>query len=89
MPRRRTEPDPTALAFGTAVRRQRTAQQRTLEDVASSIPAATRGSDNRGATMNSKYLGELEGGWHTPSIATAKLIASALGVSLSDLVRDL
>jgi hypothetical protein len=39
--------------------------------------------------MDAKYLGELERGWFAPSIATAKLIADALGVPLADLVRDL
>jgi hypothetical protein len=39
--------------------------------------------------MDAKYLGELERGWHSPSISTAKRIADALEVGLADLVRDL
>jgi DNA-binding XRE family transcriptional regulator len=39
--------------------------------------------------MDPKYLGELEAGWFSPSITTAKLIADALGVPLADLMRDL
>lgn len=91
MPRRRADPEPTALAFGQAVREQRQAQKRTLENVAAQIPAVSRGKDGKGQTtaMDPKYLGELEAGWFSPSITTAKLIADALGVPLADLVRDL
>lgn len=91
MPRRRADPDPTALAFGQAVRRERQAQKRTLEDVAAQIPAVSRNKDGKGlpTAMDPKYLGELEAGWFSPSITTAKLIADALGVPLTDLVRDL
>jgi transcriptional regulator with XRE-family HTH domain len=39
--------------------------------------------------MDAKYLGEIERGWHAPSIATAKRIADALNVPLAELVRDL
>jgi transcriptional regulator with XRE-family HTH domain len=39
--------------------------------------------------MDAKYLGELERGWHSPSLNTAKRIADALNVALSDLVRTL
>jgi transcriptional regulator with XRE-family HTH domain len=90
MPRRRKEPDPTALAFGKAVRQQRQAKGDTLEEVAGKIPVVTPRRDGKGPpTMDPKYLGELEAGWFSPSITTAKLIADALGVPLSDLVRDL
>jgi transcriptional regulator with XRE-family HTH domain len=91
MPRRRKEPDPTALAFGKAIRQQRQVQGRTLEDVAAHIPAVSRSKDgkNHGTAMDPKYLGELEAGWFSPSVTTAKLIADALGVPLADLVRDL
>jgi transcriptional regulator with XRE-family HTH domain len=88
VPRRRTDPEPTALAFGQAVRQQRQAQKRTLEDVAAQIPAVSRGK-SQATAMDPKYLGELEAGWFSPSITTAKLIADALGVPLADLVRDL
>ncbi len=91
MPRRRATPEPTALAFGKAVRQQRQAQGRTLEDVAALIPAVSRSKDgkNHATAMDPKYLGELEAGWFSPSITTAKLIADALEVPLADLVRDL
>jgi transcriptional regulator with XRE-family HTH domain len=91
MPRRRKEPDPAALAFGQAVRRQRQAQGRTLEDLAADIPAASRSKAGDGQTtaMDPKYLGELEAGWFSPSITTAKLIADALKLPLADLVGDL
>jgi transcriptional regulator with XRE-family HTH domain len=91
MPRRRKEPDPTALAFGKAVRQRRQAQERTLEDVAARIPAVSRSKDgkNHATAMDPKYLGELEAGWFSPSITTAKLIADALEVPLADLVLDL
>jgi transcriptional regulator with XRE-family HTH domain len=39
--------------------------------------------------MDAKYLGEIERGWHSPSIGTAKRIADALGVNLAALVADL
>jgi hypothetical protein len=39
--------------------------------------------------MDAKYLGELERGWHSPSIGTAKRIADALEVRLSSLVSSL
>ena len=91
MPRRRADPDPTALAFGQAVRQHRQAQKRTLEDVASRIPAVARNKNGKdqATAMDPKYLGELEAGWFSPSITTAKLIANALGVPLADLVREL
>lgn len=75
---RRTRADPTAVAFGMAVRQLRQRRGETLEEVA----------DRLGRT-DAKYLGELERGWHTPSISTAKKIADALEVSLARLVRDL
>lgn len=39
--------------------------------------------------MDPRYLGELELGWHAPTIVTAKRIADALDVTLADLVRNL
>lgn len=39
--------------------------------------------------MDAKYLGELERGWHAPTISTCKRIADALGVPLEDLVREI
>ena len=75
---RRGRADLTAQAFGAAVRAARTRRGETLEQVA-----------RRLARMDAKYLGEIERGWHSPSITTAKRIAEALELGLSDLVRDL
>lgn len=75
---RRTAADPVARAFGEAVRRKRQERGETLEQVAHRIPR-----------MDPKYLGELERGWHAPTIPTAKKIADALEEPLAELVRDL
>jgi len=55
-------------------------QQRgeTLEAVAARI-----------ARMDAKYLGELERGWHAPTIPTAKRIAIALETTVSELAKDI
>lgn len=39
--------------------------------------------------MDAKYLGEIERGWHAPTIPTAKRIADALELPLAELVREL
>jgi transcriptional regulator with XRE-family HTH domain len=39
--------------------------------------------------MDAKYLGEVERGWHSPTITTAKRIADALDVPLAELVEDI
>ncbi len=75
---RRTKADVVAIAFGAAVRETRTARRETLETVAERVER-----------MDAKYLGEIERGWHAPSISTAKRIADALEVSLAQLVREL
>jgi transcriptional regulator with XRE-family HTH domain len=75
---RRGKADPTAQAFGAAVRALRQERSETLEDVA-----------RRLARMDAKYLGEIERGWHAPSITTAKRIADALDVPLARLVADM
>lgn len=75
---RRTEADPIAQAFGDAVRRARQERGETLEDVARRVPR-----------MDPKYLGEIERGWHAPTVTTAKRIADALKLPLSELVRDM
>lgn len=75
---RRTAADPVARQFGVAVREVRKQRKETLEQVAHRI---TR--------MDAKYLGEIERGWHAPTIPTAKRIADALNVKLSELVRAL
>jgi transcriptional regulator with XRE-family HTH domain len=67
-----------AQQFGARVREARKQRSETLEQVAHRI---TR--------MDAKYLGEIERGWHAPSIPTAKRIADALEVDLAELVRAL
>ena len=75
---RRAKSDPTAQAFGAAVRVIRHERKETLEQVA-----------RRMSRMDPKYLGEIERGWHAPSITTAKRIADALDVPLARLVAEL
>ena len=41
------------------------------------------------ALLDARYLGELELGWHSTTIVTAKKIADALEVPLAKLVRTL
>jgi transcriptional regulator with XRE-family HTH domain len=67
-----------AQQFGARVREARKQRSETLEQVAHRI-----------ARMDAKYLGEIERGWHAPTIPTAKRIADALEVELADLVRAL
>lgn len=43
---------------------------------------------NRISRMDAKYLGEIERGWHAPTIPTVKRIADALEVTVADLVRE-
>ena len=71
-------PVTTRAGRRAAVRRARHAQGHTLEDVASRVPS-----------MDPKYLGEIERGWHVPTLSTAKRIADALEITLAELVRDL
>jgi transcriptional regulator with XRE-family HTH domain len=75
---RRSAADPVAQRFGAAVREARKQRHETLEQVAHRI-----------ASMDAKYLGEIERGWHAPTLPTAKRIADALGVTLADLLHDL
>ena len=75
---RRTQADPVARAFGSALRSAREARGETLEDVAARIPR-----------LDPRYLGEIELGWHAPTIVTCKRIADALAVPLTNLVADL
>lgn len=75
---RRTAADPIAQKLGAAVREAREQRGETLEQVAHRIDR-----------MDAKYLGEIERGWHAPTIPTAKRIADALGVGLGELVKDL
>jgi transcriptional regulator with XRE-family HTH domain len=75
---RRTRADETAARFGEAIRAARDSRGETLEAVARRLP-----------TMDPKYLGEIERGWHSPTISTAKRIADALDTTLADLVSGL
>ena len=75
---RRAHADPVAQAFGAAIRRRRERRGETLEDVTDRIPR-----------MDPRYLGEIELGWHAPTIVTAKKIADALDTTLATLVRGL
>lgn len=78
MPRRRRDPDPVAKIFGAAVRSERSRLGWTLEDLGS-----------RMGRPDGKYIGEIERGFHSPTITMAKQIADALDVPLALLVREL
>jgi len=65
-------------AFGAAVRAAREARNLSVDRLARDIPR-----------MDAAYLAAIEHGWHAITIPTALRIASALQMSLSDLVRDL
>lgn len=78
MPRRRTEPEPVAKLFGDAVREKRRERSWTQEDLGA-----------RMGRPDGKYLGEVERGFHSPTITTAKQIADALEVRLVDLVKEI
>lgn len=64
------------MAFGSAVREARERRDETLEDVAGRI-----------GKLDPRYLGEVELGFHAPTIVTAKKIADALDRPLSDLLN--
>ena len=69
--------DPLAVQFGAALRATRNAQGRSLEDVAYLVPR-----------LDPRYLGEIELGFHSPTVPTALRIAHALDVGIGELVRD-
>jgi transcriptional regulator with XRE-family HTH domain len=75
---RRTRADPLSRRLGEAIREAREAADETLDEVAHRIPH-----------MDAKYLGEIERGWHSPTIPTVKRIADALDVTLSELFKGL
>ena len=75
---RRTRADPVSRRVGDAIRQTREGRGETLDQVAHRIPQ-----------MDAKYLGEIERGWHSPTIPTAKRIADALETGLADLFKDL
>ena len=78
MPRRRRDPEPIARAFGDAVRARREHLGWTLEQLG-----------ERMGRPDGKYLGEVERGFHSPTLTTAKEIADALEVRLVDLVAEI
>lgn len=78
MPRRREDPEPVARAFGTAVRQERERRHWTLEQLG-----------ERMGRPDGKYIGEVERGFHSPTLTMAKRIADALEVPLAQLVRGL
>ncbi len=78
MPRRRRDPDPVAQIFGAAVRAERNRRGWTLEELGSKMDRP-----------DGKYVGEIERGFHSPTITMAKRIANALDVPLALLVREL
>jgi transcriptional regulator with XRE-family HTH domain len=75
---RRTRADPLSRKLGEAIRATREERGETLDQVAHRIPR-----------MDAKYLGEIERGWHSPTIPTVKRIANALDTGLSDLFKGL
>jgi transcriptional regulator with XRE-family HTH domain len=88
VPRRDEKPpDPIAKAFGAALRARRTTRRESLEVVAGRIQIT--GRNGKSSTMDPRYLGEIELGWHAPTIPTAKRIAEALETSLAELTADL
>jgi transcriptional regulator with XRE-family HTH domain len=60
------------------MRQRREELDETLDAVARRIPR-----------MDAKYLGEIERGWHSPTLPTVKRIADALDVTLSELFHGL
>ncbi|MHB8660143.1 MAG: helix-turn-helix domain-containing protein [Solirubrobacteraceae bacterium] len=75
---RRAKGDETTIRFGEAIKAAREARDESLETVARRVPS-----------LDPKYLASLEGGWHSPTISTAKRLADALETSLAELVRDI
>jgi transcriptional regulator with XRE-family HTH domain len=84
---RRQKADATSQAFGQEVRRVREEHDLTLEEVAGRIMTRSRGT-GKPVPMDAKTLGEIERGWFSPTIGTAKKIADALEVPLTELVAD-
>jgi len=84
---RRTNDDPVARAFGSALKQARAERDMTLEAVAGAIERT--GRNGQPTVMDPKYLSSIERGWHSPTVTTAKQIANALDMPLAHLVRDL
>lgn len=85
---RRDKADATSQAFGKNVRRIRKEQKLSIEALAGKITTRSR-ADGKQVPMDAKSLGEIERGWYSPTLGMAAKIAKALGVPLTDLVRDL
>jgi len=73
-----SEKCPRQLAGPRREVEDRSAGGETLDQVAHRIPR-----------MDAKYLGEIERGWHSPTMPTAKRIANALETKLSELFKGL
>lgn len=78
MPRRRQQPEPVAKGFGEAVRERRMKRGWTLDDLGEEL-----------GSQDGRYIGEIERGFHTPTLTMAKRIADALDVPLRELVKNL
>lgn len=74
----RTSDDPSAAAFGAAVKAARKERGISRDHLSRDIPR-----------MDTAYLAAIERGAHAVTIPTALRIAAALGMDLSELVRDL
>lgn len=83
MVRRRRDPEPVAKAFGDAVRAEREKRGWSLEEL------DARMDYGKEKQRDGKYVGEVERGFHSPTLTMAKRIADALEVRLADLVANL
>jgi transcriptional regulator with XRE-family HTH domain len=73
---RMTDPDPFLLALGRALRRRRRELGVTHETVSLS------------SGRHPKYLGPIERGEHNVGVLTLRAYARALGMELSELIRE-
>ena len=78
MPRRRRDPEPVARVFGEAVKARRDELGWTLDRLADEM-----------GRRDSAYIGEIERGFHSPTLTLAKEIADALETPLATLVKEL
>jgi transcriptional regulator with XRE-family HTH domain len=68
--------DPDAVFFGAVLRRERLARGWTIVKLA------------RRAGMNSQYVGVVEAGRNSPTLATILELAEVLGADAGDMVRE-
>jgi len=68
--------DPDALRFGAILRRERLARGWTIVKLA------------RRTGMNPQYVGVIEAGRNSPTLATILELAEVLGVEAGDLIRE-